>query len=48
MNPVLHYKIPVGLLRIGDPVDFIITKDIKTFKIDKTYINGKLVFINGI
>ncbi len=38
----------MGLLRIGDPVDFIITKDIKTFKIDKTYINGKLVFINGI
>nr|WKC77489.1 adenine deaminase [Borreliella valaisiana] len=48
INPVLHYKIPVGLLRIGDPADFIITKDIKTFKIDKTYINGKLVFNNGI
>ncbi|MCD2393668.1 adenine deaminase [Borreliella burgdorferi] len=48
INPVLHYKIPVGLLRIGDPVDFIITKDIKTFKINKTYINGKLVFNDGI
>ncbi|OJH14609.1 adenine deaminase, partial (plasmid) [Borreliella bissettiae] len=48
INPVLHYKIPVGLLRIGDPADFIITKDIKTFKIDKTYINGKLVFNDGI
>ncbi|WP_418905937.1 adenine deaminase [Borreliella carolinensis] len=48
INPVLHYKIPVGLLRIGDPADFIITKDVKTFKIDKTYINGKLVFSDGI
>ncbi|ACN92965.1 adenine deaminase (plasmid) [Borreliella burgdorferi 118a] len=48
INPVLHYKIPVGLLRIGDPADFIITKDIKTFKINKTYINGKLVFNDGI
>lgn len=48
INPVLHYKIPVGLLRTGDPADFIITKDIKTFKIDKTYINGKLVFNDGI
>ncbi|UPA19243.1 adenine deaminase [Borrelia puertoricensis] len=44
INPVMHYKIPVGLLRIGDPADFIITKDLKTFKVDKTYINGKLVF----
>ncbi|ACL35099.1 adenine deaminase [Borreliella garinii] len=48
INPVLHYKIPVGLLRTGDPADFVITKDIKTFKIDKTYINGKLVFNEGI
>ncbi|AZA27189.1 MULTISPECIES: adenine deaminase [Borreliella] len=48
INPVLHYKIPVGLLRTGDPADFIITKDIKTFEIDKTYINGKLVFNDGI
>ncbi|APR65401.1 adenine deaminase (plasmid) [Borrelia anserina Es] len=47
INPVIHYKIPVGLLRVGDPADFIITQDLKTFKIDKTYINGKLVFDNG-
>ncbi|AHH04323.1 Putative adenine deaminase (plasmid) [Borrelia nietonii YOR] len=47
INPIMHYKIPVGWLRVGDPADFIITKDIKTFKIDKTYINGKLVFSDG-
>ncbi|UPA11533.1 adenine deaminase (plasmid) [Borrelia parkeri] len=47
INPVMHYKIPVGLLRVGDPADFIITKDLKTFKVDKTYINGKLVFSDG-
>ncbi|WP_241763528.1 amidohydrolase family protein [Borrelia hermsii] len=45
INPIMHYKIPVGWLRIGNPADFIsITKNIKTFKIDKTYINGKLIF----
>ncbi|MBW6186606.1 adenine deaminase, partial [Pseudomonas aeruginosa] len=48
INPVMHYKIPVGLLQIGDPADFIITKDLKTFKIEQTYINGKLVFSDGI
>ncbi|ASJ27636.1 adenine deaminase [Borrelia turicatae] len=47
INPVIHYKIPVGLLQVGDPADFIITKDLKTFKVDKTYINGKLVFSDG-
>ncbi|WP_024653034.1 adenine deaminase [Borrelia persica] len=47
INPVMHYKIPVGLLRVGDPADFIITQDLKSFKIDQTYINGKLVFSNG-
>ncbi|WP_025401204.1 adenine deaminase [Borrelia crocidurae] len=47
INPVVHYKIPVGILRVGDPADFIITQDLKTFNIDKTYINGKLVFSNG-
>ncbi|OYY13052.1 MAG: adenine deaminase, partial [Sphingobacteriia bacterium 35-40-8] len=24
VNPVLHYQLPIGLLRVGDPADFII------------------------
>ena len=43
INPVEHYKLPVGLLREGDPADFVLTEDLKNFKIQATYINGKQV-----
>jgi adenine deaminase len=46
-NPVLHYKLDVGLLRDGDPADFIIVKDLERFEVVKTYINGQLVAENG-
>lgn len=47
INPVLHYKLEVGMLRVGDPADFIIAEDLTNFKILKTYINGQLVAENG-
>lgn len=47
INPVLHYKLNVGLLRAGDPADFIITEDLTNFKVLQTYINGELVAENG-
>ncbi len=47
VNPVQHYKIPVGLLRIGDPADFIIVNNLEQFDVLKTYINGKPVAENG-
>ena len=40
INPVEHYQLPVGLLRIGDPADFILTDDLENFKIKATFING--------
>lgn len=43
INPVLHYKLDVGLLRHGDPADFIIVNDLKSFEVRQTYINGVLV-----
>jgi len=46
-NPVTHYKLNTGLLRKGDPADFIEVKDLKDFKVIKTYINGELVAENG-
>ncbi|MCB0650165.1 MAG: adenine deaminase [Saprospiraceae bacterium] len=46
-NPVEHYNLPVGLLQEGDPADFILTRDLKNFKIDATYINGEKVMENG-
>src|SRR6187401_581283 len=47
INPVLHYKLDVGLLRVGDPADFIIAEDLVHFNILKTYIDGELVAENG-
>ena len=47
LNPVLHYKLDVGLLREGDPADFILVKDLERFEVAKTFINGELVAENG-
>lgn len=48
INPVLHYNLNVGLLRPGDPADFIVTKDLVNFNVLQTYIDGKLVAENGV
>ena len=48
INPVKHYKLPVGLLNPGDPADFILVKDLVHFKVSSTYVNGDLVADNGI
>ncbi len=47
LNPVVHYKMRVGLLREGDPADFIVAKDLTQFEITHTYVDGVLVAENG-
>lgn len=47
VNPVHHYKMKVGLLKKNDAADFIVVEDLVNFKVNKTYINGKLVAENG-
>src|SRR5687767_9731765 len=47
VNPVLHYKLDVGLLKEGDAADFIVVKDLEKFELVKTYINGELVAEEG-
>jgi len=47
INPVLHYKTGVGLLRPGDAADFIVVNDLQKFEVLQTYIDGKLVAENG-
>lgn len=47
INPVEHYQMPIGLLRVGDPADFIIVKDLTEFQVSATYINGEMVAENG-
>jgi len=47
LNPVLHYKLDVGLLRVGDAADFIVVKDLENFKVEKVFIDGEIVAENG-
>lgn len=48
VNPILHYRLPVGLLREGDPADFIVIDNPVDFNVKQTYLNGNLVAENGL
>ena len=48
INPVLHYKMDVGLLKEGDKADFILLEDLENFEVLQTYIDGQLVAENGM
>ena len=47
LNPVLHYRLEVGLLQPEDPADFILVSDLTTFRVIATYINGLKVAEEG-
>jgi len=47
INPIHHYKLDIGMLRVGDPADFIILEDLKKFKVLATHINGIQVSKDG-
>lgn len=48
INPINHYGLDVGMLRIGDSADFIEVADLVDFKVLKTVIGGKIVAQNGV
>jgi len=47
INPVTHYGLEHGILRVGDPADFIVVRDLEDFEVVQTYIRGRLVAENG-
>ncbi|MEO8734686.1 MAG: adenine deaminase, partial [Flavobacteriales bacterium] len=47
VNPVEHYKLPIGRLREGDPADLIVVEDLVNFRVRYTYLDGALVAENG-
>ena len=47
INPIAHYSLPVGQLRVGDGADFILVEDLEKFKVLATYIQGQKVAENG-
>ena len=46
LNPVEHYKIPIGLLQVGHSADFVIVKDLQDFRVVSTWVKGLEVY-NG-
>ncbi len=48
INPVVHYNLDVGLLQEGDSADFIIVEDLIEFKTLQTFIDGILVYSEGV
>jgi len=44
INPVIHYKLPVGLLREGDSADFILIDNLDAMTILQTWIDGQMVY----
>lgn len=47
ITPIDHYSLGVGQLRVGDPADFILVKDLKSFTVQSTFINGEKVANEG-
>lgn len=47
VNPVLHYNMTNGLLRVNDPADFILVNNLSDFQVQQTFINGNCVAENG-
>lgn len=47
ITPVKHYGLPVGLLRVGDPADFIEVDSLQDFNVHRVFIDGECVAENG-
>ncbi|WP_438479995.1 adenine deaminase [Oleiharenicola lentus] len=47
LNPVEHYKLDVGLLRVGDAADFIVFEGWENLRVRRTYLRGELVAKDG-
>lgn len=47
VNPVEHYGLNIGLLRVGDPADFIVVDGWARFRVQATYLDGVRVAAGG-
>lgn len=48
LNPIVHYKLDCGLLREGDPADFLVVDNLCDFNVLKTFVDGRAVFDSGM
>jgi len=47
VNPVRHYKLPLGLLQVGDSADFQRIDDLSQLTPTEVWLRGKRVCLNG-
>lgn len=47
LNPVAHYRIPMGQLREGDPADLIVVNNLQEFRVQQCWLKGALVAEHG-
>ncbi|MFM9009118.1 MAG: amidohydrolase family protein, partial [Bacteroidota bacterium] len=47
IHPVEHYRMQNGLLRVGDPADFVVLENLSDFRVLQTYIDGECVASKG-
>lgn len=47
LNPIEHYGMNVGTLKVGDPADFIEVDNLSSFRVRRTWIDGRLVAEDG-
>lgn len=47
INPIEHYGLNVGQLRVGDPADFIEVDSLESLGVLRTWIDGELMAENG-
>ena len=47
VHPVVHYRLPVGQLRLNDPADFILLDDLVHFNVRETWLEGQKVAQTG-
>jgi adenine deaminase len=47
VNPVRHFNLPVGLLQIGDPADFMLIENFNTFRPIEVWIKGEIAARRG-
>ena len=48
VNPVQHYGLRCGLMRAGDPADFVRLHDLISFRVMETFIDGVCVAREGL
>ena len=48
INPIEHYKLDIGQLRLGDNADFIEVSNLQNFDVLSVWIQGKKVAENGV